>query len=161
MKKGIVLLISILGLTIFTGCSTTNNNSDSNSDKIMQENNEEASNDFETYDILSFGEIEVDDLEDYEGDEYIDIKAKVTNNSNEIIKTITVDFAFYEDENTILETTHPQEGGSIKGNQSFYIDALYERSMDVKDIKINSYSYYIGDKYYEVDLISKTVDIYE
>ena len=47
-----------------------------------------------------------------------------------------------------------------KGNQSFYIDALYERSMNVKDIKINSYSYYIGDKYYETDLISKTVNVY-
>ena len=32
--------------------------------------------------------------------------------------------------------------------------------MNVKDIKINSYSYYIGDKYYETDLISKTVNVY-
>lgn len=157
MKKGIILLISILGLITFTGCSSTNNNSD----KVIQENNETSSNDFEKYNILSFGEIEVDDSEDYEGDEYIDIKTKVTNNSNEIIKTVTINFSLYEDENTILETTHPQEGGPIEGNQSFYIDALYERSMNVKDIKINSYDYYIGDTYYEVDLISKTVDKYE
>ena len=160
MKKLIILFISILGITIFTGCSSANDSLDNNTDKAIQENNKTSSNNFEKYNILSFGEIEINTSEDYEDDEYIDIKTKVTNNSNEIIKTITIDFSLYEDENTILETTHPQEGGPIEGNQSFYIDALYERSMNVKDIKINSYSYYIGDKYYETDLISKTVNVY-
>lgn len=157
MKKNILLIAIILGLTIFTGCSKTDNSSN----ETTKENTEMASNDFEEYNILSFGEIETDDSEDYEGDEYIDIKTKVTNNSNEIINTITIDFSLYDDSNTILETTHPQEGNSIEGNQSFYIDALYERDLNVKEVKINSYSYYIGDKYYEIDLISKTVDIYE
>lgn len=160
MKKLIILFISILGITIFTGCSSANDSLDNNTDKAIQENNKTSSNNFEKYNILSFGEIEINTSEDYEDDEYIDIKTKVTNNSNEIIKTITIDFSLYEDENTILETTHPQESGPIKGNQSFYIYALYERSMNVKDIKINSYSYYIGDKYYETDLISKTVNVY-
>ena len=158
MKKLIILFISILGITIFTGCSSANDSLDNNTDKAIQENNKTSSNNFEKYNILSFGEIEINTSEDYEDDEYI--KTKVTNNSNEIIKTITIDFSLYEDENTILETTHPQESGPIKGNQSFYIYALYERSMNVKDIKINSYSYYIGDKYYETDLISKTVNVY-
>ena len=73
MKKLIILFISILGITIFTGCSSANDSLDNNTDKAIQENNKTSSNNFEKYNILSFGEIEINTSEDYEDDEYIDI----------------------------------------------------------------------------------------
>ncbi len=161
MLKRVVIFLLVFAMgTVVIGCS----NNKSNENEQTNSNNETTqttSNEFDTYNILTFGEIEVDDSADYEGDEFIDIKAKVTNNSDEIIKTITVDFYFYDDENTIIDSTHPQEGSSIEANQSFYIDALYDRDMNVDNIKINTYSYYIGDTYYTVDLLSKTAEVYK
>ena len=162
MLKRVVIFLMVLTMSILViGCSNNENNEN---EKVTSNNETVQTNSngsFDTYNILDFGEIEVDDSKDYEGDKFVDIKAKVTNNSNEIIKTITIDFYFYDDENTMIHSTHPQEGSSIEANQSFYIDALYDRYMDLDKIKINKYSYYIGDTYYTVDLLSKTADVYE
>jgi hypothetical protein len=123
---------------------------------------EESVYDFDEHNILSFGTISVDNVPDYEGDEFVDFKCKVTNNSDKMINTVTVDFAFYDEEGTLLSTTHPQDGNSIPSGNSFYIDGLYNTTeYNVKGIKIVGYSYYIGEIYYTVDLMGQIVEVWE
>lgn len=147
MKK--LLSVLILSLSIFIiGCSKTTVSNDT------------ANNKFEQYNILDISEIEIDTTEEYEGDEYIRAKSKITNNSKDIVRDITVDFSGFKD-NTIIDSQSPFEGGSINSGQSVVMEGLFFRADDLDDIQINTYSYTVGDTYYEVDLISKTVDIYE
>ena len=130
--------------------------------KPEEKKEEKAPNKFDEYNILSFGSIEVDNTPEYEGDKYIDFKCRVTNNSDEMVNTVTVDFAFYDEEGTLLSTTHPQDGNSIPSGNSFYIDGLCDtEEYNVKGIKIVGYSYYIGDVYYTVDLMGQIGEVWE
>ena len=128
--------------------------------QIQEEQKVES--DFDKYNILTFNAIEIDSEPDYEGDEYVDFKCKVTNNSDEMISTITVNYALYDDEGTLLSETYPQIPESIPGGNSFYSDGLYNANeYDVAGIKITGYSYYIGDNYYSIDLVNQTAEVYE
>lgn len=150
MKK--LLSVLILSLSIFSiGCNKNEENTVSN---------DTANNKFEQYNILGISEVDIDTTEEYEGDEYITARVKVTNNSKDIVRDITVDFSGFKD-NTIIDSQSPFEGGSINSGQSVVMEGLFFRADALDDIQINSYDYYIGNKYYRVDLISKYVEIGE
>lgn len=164
MKKIASLLLSgILSLSMMTGCNSNDvDNSDSTSTEVNNQiENRKATDEFNEYNILTFGEIEVDNTPKYDGDVYTDFKCKVTNNSAKTIKTVTIDFGFYDEEGTLIEGTYPQEGSSIVEGQSFYIGSLYNtEEIQPKEIKITGYSYYIDDNYYTVDLIGKDAEVW-
>lgn len=170
-NKMLVLLLSGSMMFLNVGCNSNNNNNNevpsASTNGEMEEYVEPKENkpkyDFDKYNILTFGEIEIDNTPDYEGDTYIDFKNKVTNNSSNTIHTTTIHYGLYDEEGVLVYTTYPQLGDSIPKGQSFYMDGLYDTDEypDVKNIKIIGYSYYIGDTYYTIDLIDNSVEIYE
>lgn len=154
-------LAMMLGFSV-VGCSSNNNNVDLESVIVPQVEEQENNNNFDKYNILSFGEIEIDTTKDYDGDVYNDIKFKVTNNSDKTVHTITVDIAFYDEEGVMLGATYPQEISSTPSGSSLYLDSLYDTTeYNVKEMKIVGYSYYIGENYYTVDLVGQFVEMYE
>ena len=117
---------------------------------------------FDEYNILSFSNIEVDNTPDYDGDTYIDFKCKVTNNSDKMLSDVEVDFGYYDEEGVLLSSTHPNADASVPNGSSFYVDSSYDtKEYNVKEIKIVGYSYYIGEVYYTVDLMSQIVEVWE
>lgn len=130
--------------------------------EVEEEEEVQENNNFDKYNILSFGKIEIDTTKDYDGDVYNDIKFKVTNNSDKTVHTITVDVAFYDEEGVMLGVTYPQEISSTPSGSSLYLASLYDTTeYNVKEMKIVGYSYYIGENYYTVDLVGQFVEIYE
>ena len=149
MKKSLSVLILSLSLFMI-GCSKNESTTLSNE---LAENNS-----FEKYNILDIGEVEIDRKEEYEGDEYITAISKITNNSKDIVRDVSVDFSGFKD-NVILDSRSEHYDGSLTEGQSVVIEGLFSREDNLDDININSYSYHIGNKYYRVDLISKYVEI--
>lgn len=164
-KQALSLILSgTLSIGILTaGCSSNEiKNSDLTSTEITNEvENKKPTNKFNEYNILTFDEIEINNASEYEGDIWADFKCKVTNNSDKMINTISIDFGFYDEEGTLLTTIQPQEGSSIAGGKSFYIGDIYNiEEVKPKEVKIIGYSYYMDDNYYTVDLISKDAEIW-
>lgn len=148
MKR--ILSLLILSLSIFSiGCSKNEENTVSN---------DTANKKFEQYNILDISEVEIDTTEEYEGDEYITARVKVTNNSEDILKDVTVDFSGYSD-NVIIDTIGESVNTSIKPGESAIIERLFERKDNIDSVKINTYNYQIAQDYFEIDLINNLVEI--
>lgn len=173
MKKTIKVIGLSVGLFVgsavlcgvYEGITSTNVSKPQVQQEQVQEEqmqDEKVESDFDRYNILTFGAIEINKEPDYEGDEYADFKCKVTNNSDEIINTITIHYGLYDKEGTLLNETYPQTPESIPGGSSYYSDGLYNMDeYDATDIKITGYSYYIGDNFYDIDLIGQTAEVYK
>lgn len=157
LNKKVLGLVLVGMLSVgMVGCG--NNEIEMQEPQVQQEENSE----FNEYNILSFSEIEVDEKPVFDDSTYINFNCDVTNNSDKIIKTVTVYFSFYDENGNILSSTYPQDPNSILSNQSFNITGLYDSAKyDVKEIKVTGYSYYIGDNYYQVDLVGEVVEVWE
>ena len=163
-RIGMLILSSVLSMGMLVGCGNQEVDNQVEEQQIQEEviEEQEVESDFDKYNILTFNAIEINSEPDYEGDVYADFKCKVTNNSDKMISTVTVNYAFYDKEGTLLGETYPQKPESIPGGNSFYSDGLYDTTeYDVAGIKITGYSYYIGDNYYSIDLMSQTAEVYE
>lgn len=155
-KKVLGLVLAGMLSVGMVGCG--NNETEIQESQVKQEENSE----FNEYNILSFSEIEVDEKPIFDDSTYIHFNCDVTNNSDKTIKTVTVYFSFYDENGNILSSTYPQDPNSILSNQSFNITGLYDSvEYDVKEIKVTGYSYYIGDNYYQVDLVGEVVEVWE
>lgn len=150
MKK--VLSLLILSLSIFIiGCSKNEETTVSN---------DTTDNKFEQYNILDISEVEIDTTEEYEGDEYITARVKVTNNTKDIVSGVALDLSGVKD-NTIIDYQNASATASLTSGQSAIVEGLFNRDDNLDEVQISSYSYSIGNTDYVVDLVSKTVDIYE
>lgn len=155
-KISYLFLISLIIMSL-GGCQ--NNNSYSDNTQNTTEESNSIKTEFDKYNVLSFSEVEIDKTPQYEGDDYYYFKVKVTNNSNDSVRTITPVFYAYDKDGTMLVSTEGQEIGSVESNKSLYIEGMVEKDENIDNVKINSYSYYIDKTYYNVDLISEVVDI--
>lgn len=155
-KISYLFLISLIIMSL-AGCQ--NNNSNSNTAQNATEESNNIKTEFDQYNVLSFSDVEIDKTPRYEGDTDYYFKVKVTNNSNDPVRTITPVFYAYDKEGTMLVSFEGQELGSVEGNKSLYIEGCVEKDENIDNVKINTYSYYINKTYYNVDLISEVVDI--
>lgn len=150
MKR--ILSLLILSLSIFSiGCSKNEENTVSN---------DTTDNKFEQYNILDISEVEIDTTEEYEGDEYITARVKVTNNTKDIVSGVALDLSGVKD-NTIIDYQNASATASLTSGQSAIVEGLFNRDDNLDEVQISSYSYSIGNTDYVVDLVNKTVDIYE
>lgn len=162
-----LFLVSFLSLTLLVGCESSSKPEDTqektndNTIETEDNNNNDSSNSaFEEYNILSFSNLELNKEPKYEGDDYYHLKTKVTNNSNKTVRTITVSFFVYDKNGDMIVSQQGQEMGSLEDKKSLNIEEMVNKDKDMDNIKINHYSYYIGSKYYSVDLISKYAEVY-
>lgn len=163
MKK--FSLVLILSLSVFViGCNksekTTLSQKITETTNITNDNINNNSNDFDKYNILKIGQVNLDTTEKYEGDDSIDVLSTVTNSSKNIIRNISVTFTGFKN-NSIIDYSSGWYEGSLTEGQSVTVESLFNRDDKFDDIKITSYEYYIGKYSYEVDLVSKNVVIYE
>lgn len=156
-KKISYLFLMSLIIMSLAGCQNNNSNSDTAQNTTEESNDIKA--EFDQYNVLSFSEVEIDKTPKYEGDTDYYLKVKVTNNSNEPVRTITPTFYAYDKEGTMLVSVEGQEIGSVEGNKSLYIEGCVAKDENIDNVKINTYSYDIDKTYYSVDLISEVVDI--
>ena len=155
-----LFLVSIILMSL-TACQSNNSSSDNSSNNNESTSSESNSNDntqseYDQYNLLSFGKIEIDKSK---GDGYYYIKVKVKNNSDKAIRVISPEMSIYDKSNTLIDSTYPQQQSTIKPKQSFYMDSLVEANEDIDHVEINKYSYYIGNKLYDVDTLSEVIDI--
>lgn len=156
-----------LGLTIMLGlgvigCSNTVVEDGLSSATVEGSVVEEPKNNFDDYNILTIGEIEIDNTPEYSGDTYVDLKCKVTNNSDKMLSSATISFALYDEEGVLLDTRVGGVYESIPANSSFYVETIYDQSeFDAKEIKIISYDYNIGEAWYQIDLQGKVAEVWE
>ena len=167
MNKKLAIL-SIGGMLLLTGCNNeTTKQTELVGTKVTGEmgemvEEEKPKYDFDKHNILTFGEIEVNNTPDYEGDKSINFKCKVTNNSKQMIKNVDVNFSLYDKDNVLLDSKSAWDNTSIPSGNSFYVDSLFDSTeYKVSEIKINSYEYYIGDVYYKVDLMAKSIEVWD
>lgn len=168
-NKMLVLLLSGSMVFLSVGCNSDNNNeipsaiTNGKMEKYIEQKESEPKYDFEKYNILTFGEIEIDNTPDYEGDTYINYKNKVTNNSPNVIIKTTVRYGLYDEEGTLIDTDGRFNDTTILENQSFYMKGAYDIAdcPNIKTVKIVEYEYYIGETCYTVDLINNSIEIYE
>lgn len=162
-----LFLVSFISISLLVGCQ--NNQSSSNSEDTQEKtsnttegnsNNASSNNEFKEYDILSFSEIKLDKNPTYDGDDFYRLKVKVTNNSNETIRSISPNFFAYDKNGDMIVSVEGQELGSIESNKSLNIEAIIDKDTNINSVKINNYSYDIGDKYYTVDVVSKYAEVY-
>lgn len=158
-----LVLVGMMSLSV-VGCGNkvVNETVEPQTEDIIIEVKEESN--FDKYNILTFGTTDIDDGIKYSGDTYVDFKTRVTNESDKMINTVTVDFAYYDENGVQLGTTHPQIGDSIPGGVGFYVDSLYdsEEYPNLKGIKVIGYSYYDSEgMYYTVDLVGQVANVWE
>lgn len=147
-----LFLVSIILMLLLVGCESNN----SKSGNLSNSNNTQS--EYDQYNLLSFGKIEIDKSK---GDGYYYIKVKVKNNSDKAIRVISPEMSIYDKSNTLVDSTYPQQQSTIKPKQSFYIDSLVEANEDIDHVEINKYSYYIEETFYDVDTLSEVVNISE
>lgn len=172
-KKALLLVLSgMLSFTLLTGCENQVTNKatkqtelvgtkiNGEMGEIVEE--EKPKYNFDEHNILTFEEIEVNNTPDYKGDKYIDFKCKVTNNSEQMIKNVDVNFSLYDKDNVLLDSKSAWDDTTIPSGNSFYVDSSFDSTeYKVNEIKIDSYSYYIGDVYYKVDLMAKSIEVWD
>ena len=151
-----LFLVSIILMSL-TACESNNSSSD-NSSNNKSTSNDNTQSEYDQYNLLSFGEIEIDKNR---GNGYYYFKVKITNNSDKAIRVISPEMSIYDKNNTLIDSTYPQQQGSIEPKQSFYLEGMCEENKDIDKVKINRYSYYIGNKFYDVDTLSGVIDISE
>lgn len=165
-KKIMCLLLTLIMMISLVGCGnseseSTSENQSSSEVESTSENTVESNSDFDKYNIVSVGDVEINKVPEYEGDKYYDLRVKITNNSDQIIRDASVTFYAYDKEGTMIDTTEGQQNGSIEPNKSFYIESTIEKNKDIDTIKVDLYTYNIGEYYYKVDLISKFAEVYQ
>lgn len=153
-----LFLVSIILMSL-TACESNNSSSD-NSNNNKSTSNDNTQSEYDQYNLLSFGKIEIDKTPRYEGDTYYYFKVKVTNNSDEALRTVSPDMSVYDKNNTVITTLYDQKE-VVKPGESFYMESLMEGNENIDHVEINNYSYFIGKTFYQVDTISKVVDISE
>lgn len=154
-------LVVVFGLGV-VGCGNEVVENELSSVTIEENIIEEPKNNFDDYNILTIGELEIDNTPEYSGDTYVDLKCKVTNNSDKMLSSATVTFALYDEDGVLLETRSGGVYESIPANSSFYVDSIYDQAeINVKEIKIISYDYNIGEAWYQIDLQSKVAEVWE
>ena len=149
-----LFLVSIILMSL-TACESNNSSSDNssnNNESTSSESNSHTQSEYDQYNLLSFGEIEIDKNR---GNGYYYFKVKITNNSDKAIRVISPEMSIYDKNNTLIDSTYPQQQGSIEPKQSFYLEGMCEENKDIDKVKINKYSYYIGNTFYDVDTLSK------
>ena len=149
-----LFLVSIILMSL-TACESNNSSSDNSSNNngsTSSESNSNTQSEYDQYNLLSFGEIEIDKNR---GNGYYYFKVKITNNSDKAIRVISPEMSIYDKNNTLIDSTYPQQQGSIEPKQSFYLEGMCEENKDIDKVKINKYSYYIGNTFYDVDTLSK------
>ena len=151
-----LFLVSIILMSL-TACESNNSSSD-NSSNNKSTSNDNTQSEYDQYNLLSFGKIEIDKNR---GNGYYYFKVKITNNSDKAIRVISPEMSIYDKNNTLIDSTYPQQQGSIEPKQSFYLEGMCEENKDIDKVKINRYSYYIGNKFYDVDTLSGVIDISE
>ena len=154
-----LFLVSIILMSL-TACESNNSSSDNssnNNESTSSESNSNTQSEYDQYNLLSFGEIEIDKNR---GNGYYYFKVKITNNSDKAIRVISPEMSIYDKNNTLIDSTYPQQQGSIEPKQSFYLEGMCEENKDIDKVKINKYSYYIGNTFYDVDTLSKVATKY-
>lgn len=154
-----LFLVSIILMSL-TACESNNSSSDNSSNNngsTSSESNSNTQSEYDQYNLLSFGEIEIDKNR---GNGYYYFKVKITNNSDKAIRVISPEMSIYDKNNTLIDSTYPQQQGSIEPKQSFYLEGMCEENKDIDKVKINKYSYYIGNTFYDVDTLSKVATKY-
>lgn len=159
-----LFLVSIILMSL-VGCESSSISEKNTQEKAKNtteenSNNDSSNNEFEEYNILSFSDLKLDKNPRYDGDDYYYLKVKVTNNSNKIVRIITPNFFVYDKKGNMIVSNEGQEMGSLESNKSLNIETMVKKDTDMDNIKINNYSYYIGEKYYRVDLVSKYAEEY-
>lgn len=154
-----LVLIILVSLTACKNNMSSIDSSSSNTDSQTSEdtNNSVKDNEFEKFNVLTFSEIEIDKNR---GDGYYYLKVKITNNSNKTIRIISPEMSIYDKSNTLIDSTYPQQQAPIEPKQSFYLEGMCEEDKNIDKVKINKYSYYIGNTFYDVDLLSKVAEKY-
>ena len=146
MKRGIILLITVLGLTILTGCNSSDTSKENNSNKQQEVSSNYSNDNFDKLNIVS-SEIEKEDRESY--DEEIITTFKVTNNGYLQIKYLSLDFAYYDSEGTCISTEGRFHDAVIQPGKSAFIDTYsdVEGEKDlVAEVKITGYDYELTEE---------------
>lgn len=161
-----LFLVSIFSLLLVVGCESSSTSSDtqekaeSTTEESSENDTSSSNSEFEEYNILSFSDLKLDKNPKYEGDDSYYLKVKVTNNSNKAVRVITPVFFVYDKNGDMIVSAEGQEIGSLESKKSLNIEAMVNKDSNMDNIKINHYSYYVGEKYYTVDLISKYAEVY-
>lgn len=157
--KKIVYLFLILMINIsLAGCQ--NNVQVESTSENQSSSTNESNNDFKKYNVLSIGKVKIDREKNFDLDQDYDLRVKVTNNSDKIIRDVSITFYAYDKEGTMINSKESDSYGSIKQNKSFYIEGMIEANEDIDTVKVELYTYNIGENYYKVDLISKYAEVY-
>lgn len=156
-KKTSYLFLVLIILMSLTACQSNNSSSNNSSNNNESTSSDNIQSEYDQYNLLSFGKIEIDKNR---GDGYYYFKVKITNNSDKAIRVISPEMSIYDKSNTLIDSTYPQQQGSIEPKQSFYLEGMCEENKDIDKVKINKYSYYIGNTFYDVDILSKVAEKY-